>query len=302
MVAPFTIVTAANAKYFDLLRGLIGSIRDKREGQLQRIAVLDLGLTGAQLSWLADRRVMTVRPNWDPPELAAMGFPEHFKALTARPHLPRYFPGAEVIVWLDSDTWVQDWQGIDLLVGAAGADDQGAIACVPEIDRAYRNFFHAWEEFHEVHLKVYRAAFGEELAVEMVRYPLINSGVFALRRQSPVWAQWARRVAQALSASGDFLVEQAALNVAVYKDGAAHHFLPSWCNWAIHHATPAYDTVRGCFVEPNLPHQKLAILHMTIYTKHAATIDVRQLGGRHHGKLMPISPRYPGSADALSSG
>ena len=41
------------------------------------------------------------------------------------------------------------------------------------------------------------------------------------------------------------------------------------------------------FVEPAMPYDPLGILHMTIYTKRLATLDVRELGGAHAGEVRP---------------
>jgi hypothetical protein len=194
-------------------------------------------------------------------------------------------------MWIDADAWVQDWSAIDLFRRAATG---GAIAVVPEIDRSYRNFFHAWQEFHDVIHASYTEAFGEATATEMVRHPLINSGVFALQAQSDVWPLWARLIGEGLARSDNFLTEQNALNIAIYRHGAKKHFLPVVCNWAAHHSTPAWDTVRRCFVEPYLPHNKIGILHLTVWTKDQPTVDVMQIGGSDDGSARPMSLRYQG--------
>ena len=85
------------------------------------------------------------------------------------------------------------------------------------------------------------------------------------------------------------MTDQIALNVLVYDHGFACEPLPSRCNWPIHHATPAWDAERGLFVEPAMPYDPLGILHMTIYTKRLATLDVRELGGQ-------ITPERSGRA------
>jgi hypothetical protein len=43
-----------------------------------------------------------------------------------------------------------------------------------------------------------------------------------------------------------------------------------------------------------MPYDPLGILHMTIYTKRLATLDVRELGGPHDGQVRPRSLRWPG--------
>lgn len=298
MTKPFIIISAGDAKYFPLLRACLSSIRDKAQGRDVPLGVLDLGLEDSQRQWLAGIGASIVKPGWDIELKRSHALPEHYKALTARPYLPRYFPGHDLYMWLDADAWVQDWRAIELFRRGAAA---GAIACVPEMDRSYRNFFHAWQEFHDVIHASYREAFGEETATEMVRHPLINSGAFALRAGSPSWAVWAKLIAEGLTQTDNFLTEQNALNIAIYRHGIDSHFLPVTCNWAAHHSTPAWDTTRGCFVEPCLPHQKIGILHLTVWTKDQHEIDVVQLGGPDDGQAKPMSLRYggpPGGASA----
>ena len=43
-----------------------------------------------------------------------------------------------------------------------------------------------------------------------------------------------------------------------------------------------------------MPYDPLGILHMTIYTKRLATLDVRELGGSHAGEVRARSLRWPG--------
>lgn len=291
MTADRLIVTAADAAYFDLLQGCVASIRGFAAGRDIPLAVFDCGLAPAQRQWLCAQGAQLVVPSWDYPPALTGGLPPHAKALTARPFLPRYFPQARTIVWIDADCWVQDFAAIELLVRAAA---DGALAAVPEIDRAYRHYRQAWDEFAAVVGGAYRAAYGAAVADELTRWPMLNAGVFAMRNDFPGWQAWARALDEGLRRSAD-LIDQLALNVAVYQRGLRHHPLPSICNWPAHHATPAWDCERRLFVEPFLPHAPIGILHLTVWTKHEATQDIRQIGGPDHGRLRPMSLRYPGS-------
>ena len=216
------------------------------------------------------------------------GCREAFKALTARPFLPDYFPGHDTYLWIDADCWVQHWFAIDLFLRGAR---RRPIAVAPEIHRAFRHYRHAWPEFSAVNGAAFREAFGAELADRLVRYPLINAGVFAIRAGSPAWRAWAEVLDDALQRSTN-MTDQIALNVAVYDRGLEAEALPSTCNWPVHHALPAWDVVRGLFVEPSLPHDPLGILHMTIYTKTVASFDIVQVGGSDDGATRPMTVWY----------
>jgi hypothetical protein len=43
-----------------------------------------------------------------------------------------------------------------------------------------------------------------------------------------------------------------------------------------------------------MPYQPLGILHLTIYTKKLAALDVCELGGKHAGEFRARSLRWPG--------
>jgi hypothetical protein len=288
------VITGGDAAYFELMQGCIASIRDKPEGRDIDLGVLDCGLTDGQRAWIEQQGGHRVLPRWDFEFPGRAGCSEAFKALTARPYLPDYFPGHDTYLWIDADCWVQHWFAIDLF--CKGARRQ-PIAVAPEIHRAFRHYRHAWPEFSAVNGAAFRKAFGPALADRLVRYPLINAGVFAIRAGSPAWRAWAAVLDDALQRSTD-MTDQIALNVAVYDRGLAAEMLPSTCNWPVHHALPAWDVARGLFVEPNLPHDPLGILHMTIYTKTVPSFDIAQIGGDADGTTRPMTVRYvPPGAD-----
>ena len=159
---------------------------------------------------------------------------------------------------------------------SSAAARTGALAVAPEIHRSMRHYRHAWQEFSSINGAAFESCFDKETADRLIRYPLINAGVFALPVDAPHWQGWADLLGEALQRSTD-MTDQIALNVLVYDKGFACEPLPSRCNWPVHHATPAWDADRGLFVEPAMPYEALGILHLTIYTKRLATLDVREI-------------------------
>jgi len=258
------IVSGADRGYFELLAGTLRSIRDKPGGAKIALGVLDVGLTAEQRRWIEGRGARIVTPGWDLdfPERAAA--PIYRQAQYGRPFLPRHFPGHDLYMWLDADAWVQDWSAVELFFRAAA---DGSLAIVPELDRAYRGFFEAWDEFHGVIRQGYEAAFDAATAARLVRHPLLNNGVFALRADAPHWRAWSETLAAALRRSRNGLIDQTTLNHVVYVQGLPAHFLPAWCNWISHHAPPIRDPAHGWLSEPNLPHQRLGIVHLTLWMK-----------------------------------
>lgn len=258
------IVSGADSGYFTLLQGLVSSIRDKPEGTGIAIGVLDVGLSEPEREWLDERGADVVMPGWDLDFPERDAAPRHRQAQYARPFLPRHFPGYDRYLWIDADAWVQDWRAVELFFEASA---ENKLAIAPELDRAYRNFFDAWDEFHGVIGEGYRAAFEEKTAERLLRNPLLNNGVFALAAKAPHWAAWADTLRAALLRSRNGLVDQTTLNHVVYIQNLPAHFLPSWCNWICHHAPPRREAGRGFLTEPNLPHQKLGIVHLTLWMK-----------------------------------
>ena len=285
-------ITGGDAAYFDLMRDCIGSLRATAEGRALALGVLDCGLTDEQRDWCRAQGAILVEPVWDFDFPGREKLKDGYKALTARPFLPRYFPGFDLYLWIDGDCWVQQGDALSLFLSAART---GALGVAPEIHRSMRHYRHAWTEFSTINGAAYEQGFGKETAERLIRYPLINAGVFSLKAAAPHWAGWAGVLGEALQRSAN-MTDQIALNVLVYDHGFACEPLPSRCNWPIHHATPAWDAERQLFVEPAMPYEPLGILHMTIYTKRLATMDVRELGGPHAGEVRPRSLRWPGRA------
>ena len=283
-------ITGGDAAYFDLMRDCIDSLRATPEGRALALGVLDCGLTEEQRAWCRNRDAVLVEPGWDFDFPGRDRLKNGYKALTARPFLPRYFPGFDLYLWIDGDCWVQQGNAVALFQAAART---GKLAVAPEIHRSMRHYRHAWPEFSAVNGLAYEAGFGKETAERLIRYPLINAGVFALASDAPHWQGWAELLGEALQRSAD-MTDQIALNVLVYDKGFACEPLPSRCNWPVHHATPAWDAGRGLFVEPAMPYEPLGILHLTIYTKRLAALDVREVGGSHDGEVRARSLRWPG--------
>jgi hypothetical protein len=283
-------ITGGDAGYFDLMRDCIGSLRATAEGRALALGILDCGLIGEQRDWCRAQGAILVEPRWDFDFPGRDTLKDGYKALTARPFLPRYFPGFDLYLWIDGDCWVQRGDALSLFLRAART---GALAAAPEIHRSMRHYRHAWQEFSSINGAAYESCFDKATAERLIRYPLINAGVFALAADAPHWQGWADLLGEALQRSTD-MTDQIALNVLVYDRGFACEPLPSRCNWPVHHATPAWDAERSFFVEPAMPYDPLGILHLTIYTKRLATLDVREIGGPRAGEIRARSLRWPG--------
>ena len=257
------IVTASSSEFFHFLQGMILSIREKPEGRSVDLGCYDLGLTDDHKAWLASQDVEVVKPEWEFGLDANSGVPEPFRAILARPLLPKYFPGHDIYMHMDADAWVQDWGAVELYRKGAG---QGVMAVTPEIDRSFVSNYGTSRSYHAFIVKVYTDLRGPEAAEKYQNYPILNTGVFAIPAGSPIWECWSGRIAESLSHGRNFHVEQASLNYELYENFDQYvadglQFLPSRCNWVCHQALPKLDTATGLLVEPFLPHAPLGILH-----------------------------------------
>lgn len=274
-VSDLIVVSAADSGYFPLLRDAVSSVRALNSHV--PIGVLDLGLAPEERAWLADIQADVVRPGWDVEFPGRERMPETFKAQVARPFLPRHFPGHEMYFWLDADAWLQEWCAVELYCAAAGTEK---IAIALELDRAYKRHYKR-PKLLGMNLvwKTYREAFGWRAADRLGRNPTANCGVFALHRDAPHWQAWARLLAQVLQRTRFFFAEQIALNYAIFGEGLPANFLPAYCNWAVGDALPAFDGVRGLFVEPHAPHEVIGVMHLAGVGQKSGLHRLERLGG-----------------------
>ncbi len=292
-----TIVSASDAAYFDLLKGLVCSIRDKPEGRDIALSILDVGLDSSQRHWLADQGAAIAEPGWDFEIPASMNAPSHFRALLARPFLRRYFPGHDIYLHIDSDAWVQDWSAVDIYLAAAA---DGLLAITPQVDRAYNTNFKRPRRYRRTqNYKSFKWSYGWLTADRLARNPILNCGVFALPADGPHWDLWAAAIRRALtrrtlrSRRGwpdlNFkLIEQTAMNYVVFGDKPPATFLPAWCNWFCAHAAPKFDRTRGLLVEPHAPYRPIGIVHLAGEDFQNRAFDLDEL----HGEGTTTRLRY----------
>ena len=273
MIGRIILVTGADHAYAPLLAELMASIRKHGTGRDVAVGVLDCGLDGADVEMCQQAGANIVVPGWDVTFGAGLAVPPSYRAITARPYLRSYFPGFDTYVWIDADTWVQDWSAIELFAAAAQTAD---IAVVPEVHRSYRNLRDGRDEYETANGEAFAQGFGEA-ARALIRRPLNNAGVFAMRAGSPAWDTWAGLLADAAQRSTN-MIDQIALNVAIHRGLIREARLPAACNWIAHLAVPAWDAARGLYVEPDPPHEPIGILHLTLGTKWAAAIEVPTVG------------------------
>jgi hypothetical protein len=113
------LVTGGDSLFFPMIQEQHESIRAASPGPLPSLGVIDAGLTADEVRRLKASDVIVVRPQ-DIPDFPAEPL-RKWSAIAVdlgKLWLDQLFPGHDIIVWLDGDTWVQDYDAID---GARGA-------------------------------------------------------------------------------------------------------------------------------------------------------------------------------------
>lgn len=253
------IVSAADSKYCALLHELISSIRDNELGRNVTIGVLDVGLTENEQKELSKRVEHVVVPDWDYDFAGRINQPQHFKAMMARPHLPKYFPGYDIIMWMDADTWVQRWWAVQHYFDSA---EQKGLTISQEMDRSYANVYNL-NNSRPLFFDTLNRSFGEQAMQHVGWMPMVNCGVFAMPANSHYWSAWQQALGRALQRYVGFFSEQTALNFCIYSQLPLPYFLPATFNWICVHAVPLFDEQRLSYVDPLLPHDEIGIIHLT---------------------------------------
>jgi len=312
------VVTGADSDMCSFALDLIQSVRAHAPFPFHMFC-LDGGL-GEQDKIAIGRSGTSVIPvGWDYPGT----FPgEWFKALTARPHIPRHVPGFDLYLWLDADCWVQDGSALQQLADAAL---KCPLAAVSSVHRGYRQFVAPSPTARGIptarfHSYLFSQLFESQIAASLLQRLYLNAGVFAARTESPLWSAWQKlvgllypRVRKALPPPWErgppkipnperiwkgatqprafFHTEEVALNAVSYLHVGNPAILDARCNWLCSQAIPMIDR-QGMFVDTAWPHAPVGILHMTADTKqgswNARLVD---------GGSMTVNLRRPSSGE-----
>lgn len=290
------IITSADARYYPLLYELLASIKQHSEAAGFAIGIIDAGLKPEQVEALKAQGHMVVDGIWPVPlSKRRIGGRDFLKACVSRPFIPSLFPNFETYIWLDADTWVQDWSAIALLI--KGAEKSG-LAVVPQVDRAYGKTMRiSWfgpipYRPRSFYYSNARKAFDYKTARLMFPYPTINAGVFAMQSNAPHWKRWQELIKKALKKGNIFTAEQLTMGIMIYLEGMPAERLPAVCNWLCD-TKPLYDPAQKRFIEPYLPHQPLGILHLSGYDSMRADkgvlTDIQWTDGSTHAMSLRYS-------------
>jgi hypothetical protein len=284
------IVTAADSGYFDLLTGMIRSVRRFEECRRIPIAVFDVGFTFEHRTRLEQDNITVVDPRWH------FGRSEETSKSYERAALVRFFiedylPGYDYSLWLDPDLWLQDPVVIKRMVD--GARETGA-AIAHESDKLYR--FQAWLWAWNLKHKIVGSGLWRG-AVLMAR-PNYNLGLYCLASKAPHWDRWRQRFETALNRTNRITpYEQFAFNEVIHVDRLPTTKLDSTDNWICDRRPPIWDEQAGLFLKPAAPFKPLSVLHLAGPAK-SRTYEIELAAGG--SRIMSL--RYPSESEGSSNG
>ena len=227
------IVTAADEEFSHLLFDLCHSLG----AWARNLCVIDIGLSAATRGALAAMNVTVIAPPEDMFAGARLRS-NYIKALYLRPSLPELV-STDLIMWIDSDCWVQREEAIPAYLDSAIAFPEKFTLCAI-LDVEYPRCIDDYLPYQERYREQYAALFGAPEAERLFGKAILSAGVFAARRTCPAWAAWRTTVSQVYRSDAAFerfdlahMGEQLSLNVVLHRDHA-YRLLNAEMNWHCH--------------------------------------------------------------------
>ncbi|MFA4994927.1 MAG: glycosyl transferase family 8 [Bdellovibrionales bacterium] len=292
------LISGADSNYFPLLLEWISSVRAFKESEGMDICVIDAGLTPEQIAQLKPFVKSIVKPEWPAgiPASKTKGN-DRLKSCVCRPFIREMFKGYDIYMWMDADTWVQDWSGVQMFLDAA-ARKKDRIAIINGADRSSPKQVRVkwlWRWPYRIanfYFSNAKKAFGFSIAKKLCDRYVMNVGCFALSAAAPHWERWQKNIVTAATKGKLFTAEQLTLGVMVYLEGYKAEFLPSYAHWFCDNP-PLWDAQKKMFVEPFTPHETLGILHLCGVDAQRASRNAKLKVETTDGKSIELSLRYP---------
>lgn len=293
-IARRIIVTGCDHAYFELVTELIASVRDHTDTPM---GVIDCGMDREQLAWLEARGIRVITPHI--PDYAPA------RAVKRRPSLAinicklwldRMLPDFDLILWIDADAWVQDGQAIERMFAAAQG---GTLAIVPEIGAKIANLLGVrwicpgWMQIRSfLYKNASRARLPFGIRKRIGAKPLLNAGVFCLRRDATIWPVLRRWQALILPRRGmAFTQDQLCIALAVYIDGQPVTFLDNSHNYI---GPWLLDSTTGQLANLFFPHAPVGIVHMASQTAMRTALENTMPVPTVTGGEVSLNLRYSG--------
>jgi len=209
-----------------------------------------MGFSDVQRDWLLVQGAVVRKPAW--PYQRKLALPEQLAL--ERCKTPDYFPGHDLYLYIDADSWVQSCDAVEGFCAGA-ADYEFCVA--PERHPSYA-LTHYWG------IEFGKAWFGP-LAPGTLEIP-VNAGVFAGRADARHWQAWHRRIADVVEQppmhrAAHFALDQAALNAVFDRDRLPCAYTLEKNNFLCNHGRPKISEDGTLLLDPYPPYQPLGIVH-----------------------------------------
>ena len=290
------LVSSADHNYFPMLLEWVHCIRSFPESKDMDICIMNSGMKPEQVERLRPLVTTIVDPDWPCPIPAhKIRGREYLKACVARPFMKNYFSGYDLYFWMDADTWVQNWEAVELFITGGM---RKKITLTGQVDRAYPRqirvkWLGSWPwKVRGFYFSNARRAFGFKTAKKLMPYHVLLAGAFCLHKDAPHWDRWQELVKTAVKRGKVFTAEQLSLGIMCYLEGYEYEILPGWVHWLCEFK-PLWDTEKEKWVEPFLPHHEIGILHLSGFDEmrvnRSVTTDFKTL----QGGVIEKNYRYP---------
>tara|TARA_Y100001970_G_scaffold285103_1_gene403947 strand:+ start:4135 stop:5022 length:888 start_codon:yes stop_codon:yes gene_type:complete len=258
------IVSGGDSKYFVLLDELACSIKALNLNNDINLAFLDGGLTEEQKEYFQSNNISILDPGWrnETAKKKSRGR-EYLKINVAKMHLDVLFPEADVILWVDGDTWFQTAKAIEYFLLVASKNKLGIVSQSNRnnVDTiGYKNWLGKFVELRNI---LYKSARGANLPSHLKNLlkakSTLNAGAFALNRNAPHWERFRYWQNKIMRRGRVFTSDQLAIGLTVYSDSLPYEVLPEICNYF---GKLRWNESINQFVELYIPNEPISIMHL----------------------------------------
>lgn len=263
---PTAVVFSFDEAFAPLGKGLILSILEQGDPGEFALKLIDVGCSNETLGWM-EKHGVAVKPfrRSDYYSKKLKQIKPYQDTQICRPVVPQIFPGHEIYIWCDGDTWVQDISSLRMYRDAV-LNDASHISISPLIDTTYQFYYDDAGEFSRYNHIWFSESYGATLAQTYSVKAILSSGVFAMHADNPIWKSWQTEIQAVFRRKYSLHVvrhvaEQTALNYLIY---AFNKYTPLE---AIHN----YNCHIGCAVRRNgrvvlnnFPFREVGIVHLTL--------------------------------------
>ena len=265
MYEDVTIISGGDSKYFQLLKELALSIREKHEGKSINIAYLDGGLTSEDINYFKSLNIEVVDPGWCNPIAEQKAAGRNFlKINIAKMYLDKILPNRKIIIWIDADAWLQTFESIDLFSIVANKNKLAIVSQATRLEskniQFKKLFTHRFVELRNILYKnARRAGLKTNLIEKMQGRPTLNAGAYSLHVKAPHWKRLRYWQNEILKKGRLFTSDQLSIGLTIYHDQLTYEALPDICNYI----NPwRYDEDKNLFVDYFAPYTPVSIVHL----------------------------------------